>query len=83
MSKLVPDPFLEKTKFSISMDQWSEYLYSLFLFYIQVEDCQNIFKLRCCRLAFTSYKTFLQNEKKSGTSLFHVLKKNICHVIFY
>ena len=39
-------------------------------------------------LAFTSYKAFLKNQKRSGTSLpgllsARFLKKKIFHVIFY
>ena len=54
----------------------------------EVEGHQNILKLSCKPLAFTSCKAFLKNKKKSGTSplapysaLF--LKKNIYLVIFY
>ena len=67
--KTSPRPFSRKKQNSAYL--WIDGLniYSLFLFYIQVEDYQNIFKLRCCTLAFMSYKTFLQNEKRSGTSL--------------
>ena len=53
-----PRPFLKKSKLSISLDQQSEISYSLFLLYVQVEDYQNILKLRCQPLALTSYKTF-------------------------
>ena len=34
-----------KSKLSISLNKKSEILYSLFLFYVQVEDCQNMFNL--------------------------------------
>ena len=54
----------------------------------QVDAYQNILKLRCRLLAFTSYQAFLKNKKRSETSLhalFSVqfLKKNISLVIFY
>ena len=39
--------FLKKSKFSIALDQQSEVSYSSFLLHVQVEDYQNILKLRC------------------------------------
>ena len=46
--KLVPKkPFIKKWKSCISLNQQSEMLCSLFLFYHQVEDYQNILNLRC------------------------------------
>ena len=43
---------------------------SKFIFVVcQVEDYQNILKISCRQLAFTSYKSFLKNKKRSGTSL--------------
>ena len=35
----------------------------------QADDYQNILKLGCIQLAFTSYEAFLKNKKRSGTSL--------------
>ena len=35
----------------------------------QVEDYKNILKLRCWPLAFIFFKSFLKNEKRSGTKL--------------
>ena len=35
----------------------------------QVEDYYRILKLNCRPLAFTSYKVFLKNKKRVGTSL--------------
>ena len=46
-------PFL-----SILLDQQSEMLYSLFLFYVQVKDFQNILKLKFWPLALTLRKVF-------------------------
>ena len=43
-------------KLSISLDQQSEMLHSLYLLYVQVEVCQNKSKLKCLTLAFTLYK---------------------------
>ena len=56
-------------------------------FYVQDEDCQNILKVRCRPLAFTTCRVLLRKKKRSGTTLptsFLVwfLKKNISHVIF-
>ena len=42
-----PLHFLKKSKLSIALDQQSEISYSLFLLHVQVEDYQNILKLRC------------------------------------
>ena len=56
-------------KLSIFLDQQSEMLQSLFLLYVQVEVYQNMLKLSYILLAFTLYKTFQINKKRSGTSL--------------
>ena len=62
--------FYKKSKLSIKfLDQQSEMLWSLFWLYVQVEVYQSILKLRCWPLAFTLYKAFLKNKKRSGTSL--------------
>ena len=42
-----PLNFLKKSKLSIALDQQSEVSYSLFLLHAQVEDYQDILKLRC------------------------------------
>ena len=42
-----PRPFSKKSKLSISVDQLSEMLHSLFLLYVQVEFYQKILQLRC------------------------------------
>ena len=47
VEKLAPNPFLKKSILSISLDQQSEMLYSLFLWSSQMEVYQNILKLRC------------------------------------
>ena len=49
--------FSNKSKLSISLDQLSEVSCGLFLLNVPVEDCQNILKLRCWPLPFSSYKT--------------------------
>ena len=65
-----PRPFYKKSESSISLDQQSEMLHSLFSLYVQVKVYQNILKLRCCPLAFTLYKEApLINKKSSGTNL--------------
>ena len=47
VKKLVPYPFQKKSKLSISLDQQSKVSYSLSLLHVQVEDYQDILKLRC------------------------------------
>ena len=42
-----PKRFYENSKLSISLDQQSEMLQSLFLLYVQVKLYQKILKLRC------------------------------------
>ena len=59
----------EKLKLRISLDQQSKVVDSLFLLYVQFKGHQNILELRCRPLAFTSYKAFSKNKKRSGTSL--------------
>ena len=61
--------FPKKSKFSISLDQQFEILHSLLLLYVQVEDYKFILKLKSCKPASASYKPFLRNKKRSGTSL--------------
>ena len=70
---------------SVSLDQCSEILYSLFLLYVQVEEYENILKLRRWPLAFTTFKTLLKRKRRSGASLPVPLstwfcKKNISHL---
>ena len=80
-----PRPLYKKSLLSISLDQQSEILYS-FLFYVQFKDYQNILKLRCWPLAFTSYKALLlKKTNTSETSLrgllsAWVLMKNISRI---
>ena len=50
-----PKSLSEKSKLSKSLGHQSKVLHSLFLLYVQVEGCQNIWKLRCTPLAFTIY----------------------------
>ena len=77
-----PRSFSKKSKLSITLDQQPEISYSLCLYYVQVKDYQNILKLRCWPLAFTSYKArfkeqqnevlfnrFATRRKKSGLNL--------------
>ena len=45
VENLVPDLLLKNQLFTISLDQQSEILSSLSLFYVQVESYQNILKL--------------------------------------
>ena len=46
-AETIPRPFSKKSKLSISLDQQSQMLYSLFLLYVQGELYQNISELRC------------------------------------
>ena len=57
-----PRPFYKKSKLSISLDQQSSMLYSLFVY-------QNILKLKCSPLGFTLYKFFFFKKKKGGLEL--------------
>ena len=70
-----PRPFYKNSNLSMSLDQQSEMLYSLFycLLYVQVETYQNILKLKFWPFAFTFNESF--------SAWF--LKKNISHVVFY
>ena len=79
-------PISKKLKLSmnLSLDQQSEHLYSFLLFYVKIEDYQNILK----PLAFTSYEAFWKNKKRSRISLLASfsawrLRGNISHVRFY
>ena len=75
--------FYEKSKLSISLEQQSEFL-NLFLLYVQIKVYQ-----KCCPLAFTLFKAFLRNKKRSRTSQpisfsAWFVKKNISsHSIYY
>ena len=53
-----PRTFFKKLCLSIYLEQQFKVLYSLFLLHVQVEDFQNISKLRCWPFAFISYKAF-------------------------
>ena len=68
-------PIYVKSKLSLSLDQQSEILYSLFLSGVQVEVYQTLIKLRCWTIASTSYNTFWRAKKKSLElfSLPHIL----------
>ena len=60
-----PRPYSEKSKLSISLDQYSKVLYNLFLLYAKLR----AIKICCRALGFTSYKAFLKNKKRYGTNL--------------
>ena len=82
-----PRPFNKKSKLSLSLDQQSGMLQSLFLLYAQVEVYQNILKLRCWPLAFTLNKSILKNKKSLElVSLPHFLynvSRKICLRLHY
>ena len=62
MEKLFPDPFLKKSKLSISLDQLSKVLH-IFFIACQVEDYGNILKLSSRPLISTLYKAFLKTKR--------------------
>ena len=83
----IPRLFSEKSKLSISLNQYFKSLIYLVLIVRQVEDYRKWLKLSCSLFAFTSYKAFLKNKKRSGTIInawfsAWYLKKNISVVIF-
>ena len=49
----IPRPFSKKSKLRISLDQRSEIIIQFVLLNIQVDEYQNILKLRCRSLVFT------------------------------
>ena len=67
--EIIPIPFSKKPRLSISLDQYSLNFIQLVFIVCQVEGCQNILKLNCIPLAFTSYNAFPKNKKWSGTNL--------------
>ena len=73
--KTIPRPFLKKSNRSIALDQQFKVLYSLFFIVCQGEGYQNIKKLSCKSLAFTSNKASLKT--KSGLEL--VSKPHFLH----
>ena len=86
---IIPRPFSKKSKLSISLDGSiiQSFIQLVFTVY-QLEDYQNILKLSCKPLAFTSFKAFPKTRKRSVTSLSapfseRFLKKNISLIIFY
>ena len=66
---VVTDPFPKNSKLSISLDQQSELLYSLFLLYLLIVSYRKYLEIKVQALAFILFKAFLKNKKKSGTSL--------------
>ena len=87
VEKLFPSPFLKN-------QNWAYLWINILKFYIFCFNCLSSWdyrkwlKLSCRPFAFTSYKAFLKNKKRSGTSLpasfsAWVLKKNIFVVIFH
>ena len=62
VEKLLPDPFLKNQIEHIS-ESISKSLMQFVYIVFQVEGYQNILKLNCRPLAFTSYKAFLKNKR--------------------
>ena len=86
VDQLVPDPFLKNQNWAYL---WINHVkfYTVGFQLLVFEDDQNILRLRCWPLAFTSYKTFLKKRKRSGTSLPALysawfFKKNLFQLIF-
>ena len=80
---LVPEPFL-KNICLVSLKFYKVYCY----YYDQVEDYQNVLKLKCWPLAFISCKAFRKNKKRSITGLSASFSawfsyRNIIHFICY
>ena len=87
VEKLVPHPFPKKSELSMALGQQSEVLHNLLLLYVHVEDYQNLVKLRCWPLLFTS-NAFWKKKKKSGASVTvwfsaWFFTKKFFHVIIY
>ena len=85
--ELFPDPFLKNQNWRYLWINRERFIQFVFIVR-QVESYQNILKLSSKQLSFTSYKAFLNNKKRSGTSFpasFSVwfLEKNIFLAIFY
>ena len=53
----------EKLKLSISLDQQFKVIKTFVFILCQAEDYQNIFKLSCRPLAFTSFEAFLKKTE--------------------
>ena len=80
-------PFFKISKLSISGSRVQSFIQFAFIV-CQVEGYRNILKLSLQTIAFTSYKAFLKNEKRSRTCLpasfsAWFLKRNISLVIIY
>ena len=62
----IPRPFFKKKKIKIKHISESVYYSFIQLVFIvcQVDDYQNILKLSCRPLAFTTYKAFLKKQKE-------------------
>ena len=65
--EISPRPFSKESKLSIYLDQQYEFLYILFLLYVQIEGHRNILKLTCRTLAFT----FFRKQKEIPASFPH------------
>ena len=68
MEKLFPDPFLKNPNWGHLWIDNLKFIYFV-LIVCRVEVCRKWLKLSCETLAFTSYKAFLKNKKRSGASL--------------
>ena len=88
VEKLLLDPFLKKTKLSISLSWLIVLILCSFVLLCGFESYRNILKRSCWPLAIASCKAFLKSKKWSGTSLpvtfcAWFLKKTIYFAKFY
>ena len=87
VKKLFPDSFLKNQNWAYLWINCLKFCPVCFFFCMPIEGYQNILKLSCRLLSFTSYKALLKNKKSSGTSLpasfsGWFFKNNISLVIF-
>ena len=70
LCKTITRPLSKKSKLGIFLNQQPNVLCILFILYAKLRAVnKNILKLSCRPLAFTSYKAFLKNKKRSRSSL--------------
>ena len=68
LDNLFPDPFQKIKIEHISRSVVNSFIQFVFIIW-QVQGYRNIFKSSCRLVAFTSYKDFLKNKKRSETCL--------------
>ena len=68
VENIISDPFLKTENWASLWSILQSFIYFVFIVW-QVEDYRKWLKLSWRPLVFTSYKAFLKNKKRSGTSL--------------